>query len=111
MVLALHLGVLLGEQPGLLRQLLVGLLQLALLGLQLGGELLGLLSSSSVRMVASMRVEHDADALGELLEEGQVDRGEAARSEASSMTALTSPSKSTGQHDDVPGPRPRPGRS
>ena len=41
-VLALHLGVLLGEQPGLGAQLLVGLLEFALAGLQLDGELLRL---------------------------------------------------------------------
>ena len=41
-VLALDLGVLLGEQPGLGAQLLVGLLEFALAGLQLDGELLRL---------------------------------------------------------------------
>ncbi len=45
LVLALHFDVLLGQLLGLLRQLLVGLLQLALLGLQLRGELLRLLAS------------------------------------------------------------------
>ena len=41
-VLALDLGVLLGEQPGLGAQLLVGLLELALARLQLDGQLLRL---------------------------------------------------------------------
>ena len=40
LVLALDLGVLLGELLGLGAQFLVGLLQLALTGLKLGGELL-----------------------------------------------------------------------
>ena len=46
LVLALDLGVLLGELLRLLRELLVGLLQLALLRLQLGGELLRLLEQT-----------------------------------------------------------------
>ena len=69
LVLAFDLGVLLGEQLRLLRQLLVGLLQLVLLRLQFGGELLRLLEQAFGRIVASMRVEHDADAAGQLLEE------------------------------------------
>ena len=68
-VLALHLGVLLGEERGLLLQLGVGLLELVLPALQLGGERLRLLSRSSVRMLACDGVEHDADALRELVEE------------------------------------------
>ena len=53
-------------------------------------------SRPSVRIVASMVLKHDADALRELLEEGEVDLGVKRWSEASSMTALVCPSKSTG---------------
>ena len=72
LVLALHFRVLLGQLLGLLGQLLVGLLQLALLGLQLGGELLRLLEQALGLHRGLDAVEHDADAGGELLEEGQV---------------------------------------
>jgi hypothetical protein len=73
LVLALDLGVLLGQLLRLERQLLVGLLQLALLRLQLAGELLRLLAAApSVRIVAFDAVQHDADAGRELLQERQV---------------------------------------
>ena len=76
LVLALDLGVLLGELLRLLRQLLVGLLQLLLLRLQLGGELLRLLEQALGLHRRLDAVEHDADAGGQLLEERQVRRGE-----------------------------------
>ena len=72
LVLALDLGVLLGELLRLLRELLVGLLQLLLLRLQLGGELLRLLEQALGLHRRLDAVEHDADAGGQLLEEGQV---------------------------------------
>ena len=73
-VLALDLGVLLGEQLRLGAQLLVGLLQLALAGLQLDRELLRLREQALGAHRRLDGVEHRADALGELIEEGEVDR-------------------------------------
>ena len=75
LVLALDLDVALGELLGLLLELLVGLLQLALLGLQLGGELLRLLEQTLGLHRRLDAVEHDADAGGELLEEGRAASG------------------------------------
>ena len=72
LVLALHLGVLLGEQLRLGGQLLVGLLQLLLLRLQLAGELLRLLEQALGAHRRLDGVEHHADGAGELLEERQV---------------------------------------
>ncbi len=72
LVLALHLDVTLGKLLRLLLELLVGLLQLFLLRLQLSGELLGLLQQSLGLHGGFDRVEHDADAVGELLEEGHL---------------------------------------
>ena len=74
LVLALDFGVLFGELLRLLRQLLVGLLQLLLLRLQLGGELLRLLQQAFGLHRGLDGVEHDADAGGQLLEEGEVRR-------------------------------------
>ena len=96
LVLALDLGVLLGELLGLRRQLLVGLLQLALARLQLDGQLLRLLQQALGAHRRLDRVEHDADRLRELLEEREVGGGERAAATASSMTAFVSPSNSTG---------------
>ena len=104
-VLLLDLHVLLREQLGLLFQLLVGLLQLFLLllepllgrlqrarlrlqavvglgqlllpGLQLDGERLRLLQQLLGPHRRGDGVEDDADAFGELVEEGQVDVAEA----------------------------------
>ena len=78
LVLAFDFHVLLGELLGFLRQLLVGLLQLLLLGLQLGGELLRLLQQRLGLHGGFNAVEHDADAGGELIEEGQMRGGEGA---------------------------------
>ena len=77
LVLALDLLVLVGEQPGLLLELLVGLLQLFLAALQLLGERLRLLEQVLGPHVGLDRVEHDADALGQLVEERLVRRVEA----------------------------------
>ena len=60
-VLALDLGVLLGQLPGLRGQLLVGLLQLVLPRLQLGGQLLRLLEQALGAHRRLDGVEHDAD--------------------------------------------------
>ena len=76
LVLALDLDVALGELLGLLLELLVGLLQFALLGLQFAGELLGLLEQAFGLHRRLDAVEHDADARGELLEERHLQLGE-----------------------------------
>ena len=76
LVLALHFGVLLGEQLRLVGELFVGLLQLLLLRLQLAGELLRLLEQAFGAHRRFDRVEHDADTAGELLEEREVRGGE-----------------------------------
>ena len=78
LVLALHLDVALGQLLGLLLQLLVGLLQLLLLRLQLAGELLRLLEQPFGLHRRLDAVEHDADAGGQLLQEGGLQRGEGA---------------------------------
>ena len=72
LVLALHFDVLFGELLRLLLQLLVGLLQFLLLRLQFAGELLRLLQQAFGLHRRLDTVEHDADAVGELFEEGQV---------------------------------------
>ena len=69
LVLALDFLVLVGQQPGLFLELLVGLLQLFLAALQLLGERLRLLEQVFGAHVGLDRVEHDADALGQLVEE------------------------------------------
>ena len=72
----LHFGVLLRQLASFLRQLLVGALQLVLLALQLGGEGLRLLQQILGAAVRLDRVEHDADALRELVEKVDVGRAE-----------------------------------
>ena len=74
LVLALHFDVAFGELLRLLLELLVGLLQFALLRLQFAGELLRLLEQAFGLHRRFDRVEHDADAVGELLEEGHLQR-------------------------------------
>ena len=73
-VLALDLGVLLGEQLRLGAQLFVGLLEFALAGLQLDGELLRLREQALGAHRRLDGIEDRADALRELIEEGEVDR-------------------------------------
>ena len=75
--LLLDLLVLVGQQAGLLLQLLIGLLQLLLARLQLLGQRLRLLEQVLRAHVGLDRVEHDADALGQLVEERLVRRVEA----------------------------------
>ena len=73
LVLALDFRVLLREQLRLVRQLLVGLLQLGLLRLQLTGELLRLLQQALGTHRRFDRVQHHADDTArQLLEERQV---------------------------------------
>ena len=72
LILPFHFDVLLGQLLRLLRQLLVGLLQLLLLRLQLTGELLRLLQQTLGLHRRFDRVEQDADARGELFEEREV---------------------------------------
>ena len=79
LVLRLHLDVALGELLRLLLELLVGLLQLALLGLQLAGELLGLRQQALGLHRGLDRVQHDADAGRQLLEERHLQVGEGRR--------------------------------
>ena len=76
-VLALHLLVLVGEQPRLLLQLLVGVLQLFLAALQLLRERLRLREQVFRPHVRLDRVDHDADRFRQLLEERLVGVGEA----------------------------------
>ena len=64
------------ERGGLLLQPRVLLLELFLLALQLLGQRLGLLEQLLGAHARGDRVQHDADAFGELIEEGQVDVGE-----------------------------------
>ena len=68
-VLAFHFDVLMGEQAGFFLQLLVGLLQFFLAALQFLGQRLRLLEQIFRPHVGFDRVEHDADALGQLIEE------------------------------------------
>ena len=72
LVLSFHLDVAFGKLLGLLFELFVGLLQFLLLGLQFAGELLRLLQQAFGLHRGLDRVEHDADAVGELLEEGHL---------------------------------------
>ena len=70
LVLALHLHVLVGEEAGLFLQLLVGVLELFLPALQLSRERLGLGEEVLRPHVRLDGVDHDADALRQLIEEG-----------------------------------------
>ena len=100
LVLAFDLDVLFGELLRLLRQLLVGLLQLLLLRLQLAGELLRLLQQPFGLHRRFDRVQQDADARGELLEEREVRRREVAeRGEADDRLDL--PFEDDRQDDEV----------
>ena len=72
LVLSLHLDVALGELLGLLFELFVGLLQFLLLRLQFAGELLRLLQQAFGLHRGLDPVEHDADGVGELFEEGHL---------------------------------------
>ena len=79
LVLALDLDVTFGELLRLLLELVVGLLQFALLGLELAGKLLRLLEQAFGLHRRFDRIEHDADGVGELLQEGHLrgrERGE-----------------------------------
>ena len=102
LVLALDFGVLFRQLLRLLRELFVRLLQLTLLGLQLGRQLLRLLEQPLRLHGGFDAVEHDADARGELLEERQVRRGE--RAEGRQLDhGLDLVLEEHGQHDHVPG--------
>ena len=110
LVLALDLDVALGELLGLLLELLVGLLQLALLGLQLGGELLRLLEEILGLHRCFDRIENDADAGGELLEEGDLECGEG-RDRGEFDDRLDLVLEEDRQYHDVPGLHPEKGRA
>ena len=100
LVLALHLDVALGELLRLLLELLVGLLQLLLLRLQLAGELLRLLEEALGLHRRLDAVEHDADRVGELLEEGDL-QGREGRDRGELDDRLDLVLEQHRQHDDV----------
>src|SRR4029079_2633918 len=77
LVLALDLLVLVGQQAGLVLELLVGLLQFLLPALQLLRQRLRLRQQVLGTRVGLARVDHDAYAFRELVEEGFVRRAEA----------------------------------
>ena len=79
LVLAFHFHVLLGELLRFLGELLVGLLQFCLLGLQLDRQLLRLLQQSFGLHRSLDAVEHDADAGRQLFQERQMRGGEDAQ--------------------------------
>ena len=74
LILALDFDVLFGKLLRFLRQLLVGLLQLPLLGLELGGQLLRLLEQAFGLHRGFDAVDQDADIRRELFEKRQVHR-------------------------------------
>src|SRR6185312_294144 len=76
LVLAFDLDVLFGQQLGLQREFLVGLLQLGLLRLQVARQLLRLGQQPLGAHGRGDGVEHDPDAAGELFEESAVGLGE-----------------------------------
>jgi hypothetical protein len=75
-LLALRLLVLLGEQAGLPAEVLVRHGQLGLLRAELLRQRLGLLEQVLGQRVGLDRVQDEADGLGQLVEEGLVDRAE-----------------------------------
>ena len=100
LVLALDFDVLLGELLRLRGQLLVGLLQLGLAGLQLDRQLLRLLQQVFRPHRGFDRVQHDADGLRQLLQERQVRRRERLeRGELDDRLGLAF--EQHRQHDDV----------
>ena len=100
LVLALDFDVLLGQLLRFLRELLVGLLQLFLLRLKLGCQLLRLLEECLCLHGRFNAVEHDADAGGELFEEREMRGGEGAeRGQLDHGLYLIF--KEHRQHDDV----------
>ena len=104
LVLPLHLDVLMREQPRLLLQLFVRILELFLPALQLAGERLGLREQTLRAHVRLDRVNHDADALRELIEEGVVGRVEVIE-RAQLQHGLDLALEDDGQDDDVDGRR------
>jgi hypothetical protein len=76
LIFGLHLDIALGELLGLLFELIVGLLQLALLRLQLGRKLLGLHQQALGTHCGFDGVEDNADAIGELLQKSGLQIGE-----------------------------------
>ena len=110
-VLDLDALVLVGEQRHLLGELGVGALQLLLPALQLLGERLGLLQQLLRPHVGDDGVDHDADRLGELLQERAVHLARTARRTPARCTPSTWSSKSTGCTRMLLGaarPRPEP---
>ena len=100
LILALHFDVALGELLRLLLELLVGLLQLALPRLQLAGELLRLLEQPLRLHRRLDAVQHDADAVGKLVEEGEL-QGREGRDRGELDHRLDLVLEQDRQHDDV----------
>ncbi|MCY1515091.1 hypothetical protein D9M68_496670 [compost metagenome] len=99
-VLALDFGLLFRQQPGLVLQLLVGLAQLFLLELQFLGEQLRLLEQLLGAHVGFDGVEHDADRLGELVQEHLVD-GAVGRERGHLDDRLDLGLEEDREHDDI----------
>ena len=98
--LPLNFDVAFGELLRLLLELLVGLLQFLLLRLELAGELLRLLEQAFGLHRRLDRIQHDADRVGELLEEHRLQGGERCdRGEFDDGFHVTL--EQHGQHDDV----------
>ena len=105
LVLSFDFDVAFGELLGLLFELLVGLLQFALLRLQFAGELLRLFEQTFGLHRCFDGVEHDADTGGQLLEEHRLQRGELGdRSEFDDGLDLIF--EENRQHNDVARQRP-----
>ena len=100
LVLPFDFDVSFGELMGLLFELIVGLLQLALLGLQFAGELLRLLEQTFGLHRGFDGIEHDADAGGQLFEEHRLQRGEL-RNRRELDNSLHLVLEQHGQHDNV----------
>ena len=79
LVLRFHLDVAVGQLLRLLFQLLVGLLQLALLRLQFGGQLLRLFEQTFGLHGGFDGFEHNADGIGQLVQEGHLQLREGAQ--------------------------------
>ncbi len=101
LVLAFHLDVLFGQLLCLLRKLFVGLLQLFLLRLQFGRQLLRLFQQPFGLHRRFDAVEHDADTGCQLFKKRELQRSELLR-DANSMTAFTRSSNRDRKNNDIP---------
>ena len=99
-VLLLDFDVLMRQQPGLFLELIVGLLQFFLPALQFLGQRLRLREQILGAHVGFDRVEHDADAFGQLIEKRLVRRVEPLE-RGQFQDRLHLPFEHDRQHDDV----------